>query len=409
MTEGTNMTMSYGSFPSQKSLALPVGGASPHGDSLLALLAAGAGAGSILAKDTNNYPADLARGALKGVSTVGGGILGHLAAQHAGNPDASIPGGVLGALAGYGASSGLTHLLGLNGQPVVHPQLKMKKRPVVEDWSQVPKTAVAWYDNAVKPYTELYHSLKAGESCWFDLETHKRCDEPGDLFVVPVSKRAEVATPVAHALSLQRNPVNNLFGGPTPMATTLTGSALGAGVGYLGGAALEKIIPSSVLEPGKLRKRLATIGGVLGAGPGLYLGRLGAHADDKGILESMVTPGVLSGEKQADAGGMWLDRVPVDAFNRLVMSDPFTPAPVQVGTAALIAAADRSRGGSGIVTPMDLARIAVGAGAGYLQAYAGAKVLGQLAGLSQPAQRALQQTGFFAGALKSVVPRMFGL
>ena len=66
------------------------------------------------------------------------------------------------------------------------------------------------------------------------------------------------------------------------------------------------------------------------------------------------------------------------------------------------------RSGMGIITPMDIARVGLGMGAGYVQATVGGKVLGALAGLTPQAQKTLQTAGVVAGALKSVVPGLFG-
>ena len=57
---------------------------------------------------------------------------------------------------------------------------------------------------------------------------------------------------------------------------------------------------------------------------------------------------------------------------------------------------------------MDIARIGMGMGAGYVQATIGGKVLGALAGLTPQAQRTLQGAGVIAGAMKAVVPGLFG-
>ena len=103
-----------------------------------------------------------------------------------------------------------------------------------------------------------------------------------------------------------------------------------------------------------------------------------------------------------------LSPIPVDSFNRMVMNDPLAPAPIQAATVGLTSAANSYRGGMGIITPMDIARVGLGMGAGYVQATVGGKVLGALAGLTPQAQKTLQTAGVVAGALKSVVPGLFG-
>lgn len=303
----------------------------------------------------------------------------------------------------------LARLLGLNVQ-------ERRKRPYLTDWSQVPKAASLWYDHAADAFREAHAGLSPGRLHWFDLTTSGLSDgDPTDPFLVPIYKAgqrtlaAEPGHTLAQALQLKRNPINDSLGGPTPLATALVGSALMGGLGYAGGAAIEKLLPRSVVGNGRLRRSLGIAGGIAGSTPGLYLGRLGSVADGTGYLEGLTSPGVLSGEKSADAGGSFVPAIPVDAFNRLVMDDPFTPSSVQAATTALTVSADRASGGSGIVSPAAIARIAIGAGAGYLQAYAGAQVLGTLAGLSPQAQQSLRQTGALAGALNAAVPGLFGL
>jgi hypothetical protein len=90
------------------------------------------------------------------------------------------------------------------------------------------------------------------------------------------------------------------------------------------------------------------------------------------------------------------------------MMDPYATLSLQIATAGLTEASNQSRGNIGVISPYDIARIGVGMGAGLSQAYLGGKVLGALAGLTPQAQKTLQQAGMFAGALKAVVPGLFG-
>lgn len=307
-------------------------------------------------------------------------------------------------------------------------------------WADVPGTVARWYDLSV-PGLRKVASASGRFSGWFDVSrgavstgpgpTCVRFDKTADgiqLLPEPLqaatSQAADFAasaakpaldTPVSSGIgstlsslgSLRENPVNAPFGGPTPLATSVTGSALGAGLGYLGGRIAENLLPGH-LQGKRLRRTLALAGGALGAAPGLYLARLGAEADGTDYGRALVSPGVLSTEKKADAG-LFGPSIRVDMFNRLVLEDPFAPPAVRAAATALVGAADQASGGGGIISVSDLARVAIGAGAGYLQAYAGAKLLGGLVGLSPPAQRALQQTGFVAGALTSAVPQLLGM
>lgn len=318
-------------------------------------------------------------------------------------------------------------------------RLKLGSTPAQDDlsWEDVPAAVSRWYAASAPGLCKLAGE-KASSSGWFDVragavspfrtDTCVRFEKAADgvtLLPEPLHQgiggaaegagQAPVMTDsfgsgpgsaLSSVFSLKRNPANNLFGGPTPLATSITGSALGAGLGYLGGRIAENLLPQH-FQGKRLRRTLALAGAGLGAAPGLYLGRLGAKADGTSYGEGLITPGVLSNEKQADAG-LFGPSIEVDMFNRLVMSDPFTPPAVRAATTALASAADRSTGGGGVISVSDLARVAIGAGAGYLQAYAGAKILGGLAGLDPSAQKALQRTGFVAGALNAAVPKLFG-
>lgn len=259
---------------------------------------------------------------------------------------------------------------------------------------------------------------------------------------------SSIVGPMAQALAIKPSKFTNYIGGATPLASMLAGGTLAAGLGYGAGALAETFAPD-VFEKNTLRKRLATLGGVVGTLPGLALGGVGMHTWDSPhnphrastSFKAFTTPNVLYGnpptvgrpdiskaaaclkaiqpeisEEMQKAADMFntpdepfnLTPIPVDAFNRLVMNDPFAPAPIQAATVGLVSAANTYRGGMGLITPMDIARVGIGMGAGYVQATVGGKVLGALAGLTPQAQKTLQTAGVVAGALKSVVPGLFG-
>jgi hypothetical protein len=257
---------------------------------------------------------------------------------------------------------------------------------------------------------------------------------------------SEFFGPVAKALMLRPSRFSDAIGGATPLASMLAGGVLSAGLGYGAGTIAESLAPS-VFEKGRLRKNLAILGGVAGTIPGAGLAALGASTwnsplnpdRNKSSWRAFTTPNVLFGSpktvspiKQAAAalaaiqpeitesmqkaadefGGMGqsisLEPIPVDAFNRLVLNDPFTPTPMQYATLGLINAASNIGGPSRFVSPMDIARVGMGMGAGYVQASIGGRVLGALAGLTPQAQKTLQTAGVIAGAVKSVIPGLFG-
>ncbi len=231
-------------------------------------------------------------------------------------------------------------------------------------------------------------------------------------------KRAETPLrPAFDAMQLTPNRFNGAFGGATPLASSLAGGLLGAGLGYGAGYLGEKLLGPKVLEPGKLRWRAALLGGGLGTLPGAYLGTLGARLkarDGQEPMSAFVEPNVLFGkqgsEKQAEdsAGGLFENTIPVDAFNRAVWRDAFTPEPIQGLASGVVGAAAQSSNKPWFISPYDVGRIAVGMGGGLVSGMMAGKVFGVLAGLTPAAQQTLQQAGMWAGALQQAVPLLFG-
>lgn len=226
-----------------------------------------------------------------------------------------------------------------------------------------------------------------------------------------------IGGPIAQLTNIAPSWWNAPIGGPTPLAATLAGGMLGAGGGYLAGRLGEAFLPQSVLDRGRLRRLGTVLGGAAGAVPGLFLGVEGMRtrpddgkSDWRGWVEPnpLVNPEMPAKTADWNTAGADLNAVPVDAFNRAVLADPFLSPQLQTATIGLTSSADVLRGNSGIIGPGDLTRVAIGMGAGMSQAYIGGRVLGGLAGLSENAQKQLQQTGAFAGVIKAVVPGMFG-
>lgn len=255
---------------------------------------------------------------------------------------------------------------------------------------------------------------------------------------------SDVLGKIPKIMNLAPNSFNKHLGefGTSPLFSMLTSGLLGGGLGYMGGALAEQLLPEQYLERGKLRKTMGTLGALAGAAGPAYLGTIG-HRNwedpNRSAWNSWIEPNVLFGQqkKAIDLGlanirkvmassegllkeafddgitagpGMLpiMPHIPVDAFNRSIMADPYASLPIQTAAVGVIEAANQAKGNSGLISPFDIARIGVGMGAGLSQAYIGGKVLGALAGLTPQAQQTLQQAGMFAGALKAVVPGLFG-
>lgn len=380
---------------------------------------------------------------------------------------------------------GITHLpttFKIHVPRHIIPALVKRQAPTMKSannlsWQDVPEQAVV-YANAVRDtYNKVAKALLPGTYAWINpYDSRVVVDKSGDVSIClekeaiahdvcqPMDSLSEgppwimiksardllmsdVFGPVAQTLMLKPSRFSNAIGGATPLASMLAGGLLSAGLGYGAGALAETLAPR-VFEKGKTRKRLAALGGVLGAIPGAGLGALGMSTwgsklnpeRDRSSWNAFVRPNVLFGspatvaspinkaaealrtiqpeiseemQKAADMfGGMApsisLEPIPVDAFNRLVLNDPFTPPNMQAATLGVVNAASNLNGPSRFVSPMDIARIGLGMGAGYVQATIGGKVLGALAGVTPEAQRTLQNVGVVAGAIKSVVPGLFG-
>ena len=206
------------------------------------------------------------------------------------------------------------------------------------------------------------------------------------------------------------------FGGPSPLSVSLLLGAAGAGAGYGAGKLYDATIGRNrYVEEGRAPKSFATMGGILGAG--LPLSTWGivnmAEMGPKGLVSGW--PGgafkkaELSFSKAAAvAGGYYGDAIPVDNFNRMVLSDAAIPPVTRALSAGIVEAASRRRGGSRFISPVDVAHIAVGAGAGYLSGAILGKTFGMIGGLAPNAQQALSRTGALAGAVNSAVGVAFG-
>lgn len=243
----------------------------------------------------------------------------------------------------------------------------------------------------------------------------------------------------ARALNYQPSFVNQVIGGPSPLAATLSSGVLGAGLGYLGGTAAEQFLPEEHFERGTLRRNAALLGGLLGAAPGALWGLSSQrHHPDKPGWRAWLSSWPYRRQdmredpikKAADALqallpdlkpedylqkaavqpqqplGTGVDlmatmpMIPRDQFGRVVLQDPNTPRPIQAATIGLVNTASMAAG-SPYVSPYDIARISAG---GLARGIVVGKTLGALAGLRPESQQALQQAGVWNAMLSTVVP-----
>ncbi len=247
--------------------------------------------------------------------------------------------------------------------------------------------------------------------------------------------------PFAQAAQLRPSWFSNLYGGPNPLAATIGGALLGAGMGYGGGWLAEQLLPEQYFNKGRLRKTMAVAGGLMGTAPGIWMAADNTRTDPpaKGFFNALLTPHPMQKDSKykeakgnlrmilpsesfemndmwkkaaTDAGGMYDASIPVDQFGMTIWNDlrgtgGFTPAPIAAATGGLIQAASLSQGGVNLISPMDIARISLGAGSGWISSKIVGATLGALAGLKPEAQQALQRTGTWAGILSNTIPLAF--
>ncbi len=305
----------------------------------------------------------------------------------------------------------------------LRPEVEAMRRSFVFDepaiWLHT-KTARSYVPTEDRPLPEGF-----GEEPWAYVKLAEGWVRP--LFE-KTADRGLLSTPFS-LLQLTPNRFNGMFGGPTPLASSLAGGLLGAGLGYGAGRVGEALLGPNVLEPGRLRKRTAVLGALLGAAPGAYVGSIGARLnaqDGKDPAAAFFEPNRLFGDygktpaaapaepgpsfdKEASAGGgMFAESIPVDAFNRAVWQDPYTPDPIRALAAGVVSSAAQAADKPWFISPYDVGKIAVGMGGGLVSGMLVGKVFGALAGLTPEAQSAVQRTGLWAGTLQQAVPLIFG-
>lgn len=201
---------------------------------------------------------------------------------------------------------------------------------------------------------------------------------------------------------------------PSALSSMLVTGMLGGGLGYLGGRAIGAGIDGLArlgLSKGVDKGRIARVGRNVGIGVGMLPGLLTMYGNKK-----MGLP-LLRGDffnhridKQSNAGQVFN----ADEFRRLVYEDPFVsmrlnPREKAMATGLVVGAQHLpGRSPSPLVTPIDIARMAVGMGSGYLSGALVGRTLGHIMGLPQEAQDTIIRSGTFAGAVKSILPVIYG-
>lgn len=236
------------------------------------------------------------------------------------------------------------------------------------------------------------------------------------------------------------------FGG-RPIASTIASGLLGAGIGYGGGALLDKITPRALRgEKGRMKYIGMGLGGAAGAGfgaiPGLANWHEGRDFNDNTLWSGFPDDGFdgdLTGNSYKAAseqfvakmayqvhpkgisstmGGPAFSQAPLirtDALGNVLWGTKADPQTTAMTMGAMYGAnrMPDSRSRPGLVTPhqtglMGMAMGAAGGGMkGYATGYIVGKGLGLLTGMPQSTQNKLKQSGMALGIINSLVPRLF--
>lgn len=332
-----------------------------------------------------------------------------------------------------------------------------------------------WWDPATKHvYVSLPDGAADAENRWYNaLKNITQVDGVTiDCEWVPQNAAECVRIKTAAALDFIGKPwmaANNALGGPSPLSSAIVGGLLMGAGGYGVGAAAEHLFPERYMDRGRLRRSLGLMGLAAGTVPGLWKGT--AHMRNSAAVgkplgwRAFITPDAdvplnpqapnlspaarvpldainvtprfaASASKIAQAmfprgGGLGIDSVPVDAFNRAVWNDvrkgvaahsnPFgtkdrwhnneqelhTPPAIGAAAAGIMAGVQAQRGGAALVSPRDIVYGLASAGIGLATANTAGRMFSAMAGLTPAAQEQLQNTGIWAGLLNSIVPKLF--
>ena len=295
----------------------------------------------------------------------------------------------------------------------------------------------AWVKIAMRPWVARVFTEKRAESPTMDFMARHLGFKPG---VIPTA--------------------------PNPLVSGLATGLLGAGLGYGAGWLGEQLMPKR-WEKGKLRRNLAIMGGLAGAAPSAIwalnnvdMGKhwnsgesmantripdtadahkpwtLNQETGDMDLNMNYWSPRSLhtmpeleqfagkevasaireSFEKQAFMAQTGLNRewppVNVPNFHAAVNFDPRVRnrlSPWERAAATTLAAGGSAlEGGTKLVSPATIGRIAAGMGSGYLSGALVGGVLGALTGMPADTQERLKNTGMWAGAISNILPLAFG-
>lgn len=216
-----------------------------------------------------------------------------------------------------------------------------------------------------------------------------------------------VLSQLTDVLGFRNGEINQYWGGPRPLSNILIGAGLGALTGYGAGALTEKFSPEGTFQKGEPRKRFGMMGAILGTIPGSYQAYQNFQ-DGGNIWDSWPYKKAADNNFPGFRGvGLFNPIIPGERFQNVVIRDELTPLNVRAATAGLIEAAQQVADRP-VVSPWDIARVAMGTGSGAVSGMIAGRTLGLLAGLSPKAQKDLQEAGYWSGLLKATIPQALG-
>lgn len=320
---------------------------------------------------------------------------------------------------------GITHLP--TGFKMHVPRMIMPASPIPQvktasvdevGWKDVPLLAVK-YAVAAAPVAEALQDEPHEGDIWVSPETGKIAyaamgdypdleNEPW-VRVKSAITMGEVASPLGQLFGDTEGSLNSWYGGPRPVASSLAGGLVGAGLGYAGGSLAEWLMPHAFTS-GAAKTRAALVGGLLGATPGAVgmalNNREGRSVFDKRAALNAACKSVIGDQEVPTyikfSALIFTPIINVQHFNDAIWNDPFGQPATQAIASGLVYGAGATRN-SNVVSPMDVARLAVGMGSGYGSATLMGKAFGALAGLSPQAQGALQQAGMWSGMMRTLI------
>lgn len=224
--------------------------------------------------------------------------------------------------------------------------------------------------------------------------------------------------------------VNKTVGGYNPLVLALVGSALSGGLGTLGGWLAHKFMPNTIDESAP--KRMGIAGALAGLLPGAafyaakvpehgwggaFTARLGKQGSDEeydedfsGVQDAVdylakyihVPTSPYMKKAVDDNLGLFLPRVNVEQWVGTMFKDPYLQVKEKAIAAGMPYAAGLAKH-KNFVSPLDVAKIGLGAGVGATSGRLVGSIASGFLGLTPKVRDGIQNMGLLAGAVRSAL------